>query len=145
MGKDEKVNGAEIAGRILNAMPAQQKDKLVQAIKAADPQAARKIEQNLLSFDDIAELNPKGVQALLRAVEHKDLVISLKTAAEGARQNLYRNMSAGKRRLVEEDFAALPLMPQREVEEAQSRILQKLEELREQGIAQSQNARDIFV
>lgn len=145
MAKDEKVDGAQIASRILNAMPAGHKEKLVQAIKAADPQIARKIEDNLLSFDDIAELTPKSIQALLRVVEHRDLIVGLKTASDPVKENLFRNMSLGKRRLVEEDFAALPMLPQSEVSQAQARILKKLEELRTLGAAQSQTTRDVYV
>jgi len=143
--KDEEVDGPRVAARIIDAMPASNKERLVRAIKAADPQIALKIEANLTTFEDIATLFPQGIQTLIKEVDHKDLVVSLKKASEKVKTALFENMSERKRTTVQEDFATLPQMPLSEVQDAQARITKKLDELRTAGLIRSQSEHDAWV
>ena len=131
--KDEKVDGARIAAQILNNMPSPERARLVEAMKQADPSVIKKVSENLFSFEDIVELTARGVQLLIKEIDHRDLVISLKTASSKVKAVLYENMSERKRLSVDEDFNVLPKMPISEVEDAQFRILKRLDELRTAG------------
>lgn len=142
---DEKVDGPGVAAQILNRMSTTVKDRIVANIKAAQPALAAKIEEKLFNFDEIAELQPQGVQILVKSVEHKDLVIALKTANPGVKSALYGNMSERKREMVEEDFHALPPTRLIEVEEAQRRIMIRLDELRKAGLVKTAGKKDVWV
>lgn len=141
----EYVDGPAIAARILNHMTSSNKDKILQRITSLDPDLANRIEKNLVTFDDILDLTAQSVQKLVQSVDHDDLVLSLKLCSEEVREVLYTNMSQHKRMQTKEDFDALPPTQIGHVEEAQRRILDKLEELREKGLVRSKPKNDMYV
>ena len=143
--EDEIVDGPAAAARILNHMRGSDRQRLMKAITAANPEAARKITANLFTFEDIVNLTHQSVQRLIKEVEHRDLVLSLKLASDAVKQHLYQNMSERKRELVKEDLAALLPAPQSEAEEAQRRVIARIDELRSQGILRSGSDKDLWV
>ena len=143
--EDEIVDGPRVAARILDNMPQSRREAIVTKIRQTDPGLAVKIEANLVTFEDIADLFPQGLQLLIKEIDHQDLIVSLKKASDKVKQALFVNMSQRKRQTVEEDFAGLPQMPLAEVEQAQSRILKKLDELRTAGLIRTQSESDTWV
>jgi flagellar motor switch protein FliG len=145
MSKDEtiKFNGAEIAARILEELPSEDRSRMVEQVRVLNPSAAVKIEQVILShqaptpaatrpaasIEQITELPDRDVQQLLREVPQHDLVISLKSASPEAREKILRNVSETKLRQIESDFKALPPMHPSLVEAAQGRVMRKAEEI----------------
>ncbi len=143
--KDEAVNGPKIAALILSRMKGAQKERIVKAIQNSDPAIATKIEENLFNFDEIADLPNASVQVLLQNISPKDLVVSLKTASEKVKTIIFLNMSERKQQIVKDDFQALAPTRLSDVEEAQRRILGKLDELRTAGLLRTQSKNDIWV
>ncbi|MCO6432664.1 MAG: hypothetical protein J5J00_17565 [Deltaproteobacteria bacterium] len=137
MTEDEKVDGPKIAAQILSRMPSSHREKLMKAIALSDPNAAKKIATNIVTFDDIAELTSQSIQVLIKEVDHYDLVVSLKLAKENVKAALFANMSARKKQVVEEDFTTLPPKKISEVEEAQKRITSKMDQLKTAGLIRS--------
>ena len=142
---DETVDGPAVAAKILNSMRPQNRERLVKAIQGSNPDLAVKIEEKLFNFEEIADLQPAGVQLLIKEVEHRDLVLSLKTASANVKKVLFENMSERRQQIVSEDFSALPAVKLREVEDAQRRIMQKLAALRTSGLLRTQSKNDIWV
>ncbi|MBN8549041.1 MAG: hypothetical protein J0M12_06980 [Deltaproteobacteria bacterium] len=142
---DEKVDGAGIAAKILNSMRPEARARIVKAIQASQPEVAVKIEEKLYNFEEIADLQPHGVQILLKEIDPRDLLLSLKTASENVKKILFENMTERRRQIVEEDFATLPQVKLRDVEDAQRRIMVKLSALRTAGLLKTQSKNDIWV
>lgn len=137
MSKDETVNGPKIAAQILSRMSAGHQSKLMQAIEGKDSKIAKEIKKNLVRFEDIADLTEQSVQLLIKNIDHRDLVVSLKTASEKVKRALFANMSERKRQVVEEDFSVLPPIKLGEIEESQRRITAKMDELITAGTIRS--------
>jgi flagellar motor switch protein FliG len=133
VSEDEKVEGGKLAAQILNSMPASKKQSLLHAIRSRSPEAYQKIEHNVILFNQIPQLDDRGLQLLVKEIDHQELVLALKGAGAEVKEALLRNMSKGKVKLVEEDLAALPRTARSEVEAAQKRIIQKIDELRTAG------------
>ena len=145
MSKDEPVDGPKTAARIISRMAPSEQTRIVSAIRAKDARLAAAITDNLLTFEDIAELTPQSIQILVKAVEHRDLIISLKSASENIKKTLFANMAERKRQIVQEDFAALPPIKISEVEEAQRRIVIKMDELRTVGLIRGVGDSDVMI
>jgi flagellar motor switch protein FliG len=145
MGKDEPVDGPRIAAEILKKMPLKDQDRLVKAIQQAAPDAAQKIQENLFSFEDIADLTVQGLQVLVREIDHQDLVRALKKASPKLKTAFFNNMTDRKRQLVQEDFEALPQLKASDVDEAQKRIIAKVDELRALGTIRTDSSKDVWV
>jgi|GEM_PF-1789686 len=142
---DEKVDGPAIAAAIMSRLPTAQKERLVKAINRTRPDLATKISDKLFNFDDISDLAPQGIQVLLQNILSADLVLSLKTASPKAKAALLENMSERKQQIVREELAALPQVRLVDVEDAQRRILAKLDELRTSGAIRTQSKKDVWV
>jgi flagellar motor switch protein FliG len=142
---DEEVDGPGIAASILTRMSEPHRKQLMHAIRARSSAAADRIEKNLFSFEDVGDLTPQGIQLLIKNIDNRDLVTSLKKASQHVRDTILSNMTDRRRQIVEEDMAALGNMRNEEVQNAQQRILIKLDELRKSGAVRTNNDKDIWV
>ena len=143
MSKDETlhINGAEVAAQILNQLPAEERSRLVECVRVANPEAAVRIETIIVShqvaaiekartsIEKITKLRDQDVQQLLREVPAQDVAISLKTATPEVAEKILRNVSESKQRQIETSFKELPPMPSSLVEAAQGRIMRKADEI----------------
>ena len=147
MDKDdsEDINGAKIAAQILSRMNRATQERLRRQIEERAPEISVKIEANMFRFDDIADLHGPGVQVLVQNISHQDLVLSLKTASSKVKAKFLENISQRKQQMVEEDVDALGPQTVSEVEDAQRRILVKLDELRTAGLIRSEAKNDVWV
>ncbi len=143
--KGEKVDGPKVAAQILNSMTAPNRARLVEAMKQAAPEITERVAENLFSFEDIVDLASQGVQILIKEIDQRDLVISLKSASQAVKRVLFSNMSERKCASVKEDFEALPKISNTEIEEAQFRILKKLDSLRTEGKIRTDSKKDVYV
>lgn len=145
MYNPNRPDGPKIAADILNCMSASRRKKLIANIKELYPDVYESIVSRLWDFDDLAELAPQSAQLVVREVSHEDLVVSLKTATEDVRGVLLENMSPRKKQMVEDDLAVLGKVRLSEVDEAQKRILKKVEELRESGRIRTHSKHEVWV
>jgi flagellar motor switch protein FliG len=143
--EDEKVNGPAIAAKILQAMPQEHRGKILKAMEAKAPELSIKVADNMFNFNDIASLTTQGVQVLLGAIDHRDLVMSFKTASPQVKEMFLSNMSERKAAIVNDDFLTLGKVKLTDVEDAQRRILKILDDLRTSGQIRSQSKNDVWV
>ena len=145
MTDDETVDGPRVAAQILNKMSPDKKNRLLKSIHSKSPEIFAKIEDNIFTFEDIAEITDQGLQALVKEIAHKDLVLALKVAPEKVTRALIKNMSKRKSTIIIEDLQALPLPPESEVSDAKKRILATVEKLRAAGALRTQKSDGIWV
>lgn len=133
MSQDEQINGAQIAAAILNRMSPERKARLLQRIESVDPSVATRIQSNLFGVNDIPSLTSQSVQALLREIDRRDLVLSMRSATPEIQGAILEHMPQRAQEVVREELASLSQASEREAQEAQSRLIAKMEELRSQG------------
>ena len=139
------VNGAHIASQILSHIPAGQRDILLQRIGEKSPDALGKINEYLLSFEDLIQASPRGMQRLVREIDHDDLLLALRHTSNELKAFFIRNMSERKARTVIQDLHTMQKRPLAEIEAAQDRILQRVDELRTAGLFQMHDESDTWV
>ena len=89
--------------------------------------------ESLFTFDDLSNLDPTGVQVLLRKVDKDQLSIGLKGASEELRNLFFSNMSERAAKILREDMAAMGPVRLSDVDEAQLEIVNTAKRLAEQG------------
>ena len=129
MSKEESIDGPRAAAAILSCMSAEDRSRLVEAIREESPALAARVEDNLFDFGKLSYVEDRAVQKLLREVPHRDVIISLKTAPEPVKEKILQNMSESRQRLVKDEVENLPPMRASDVEAAQRRIIKRLEDL----------------
>lgn len=142
--KDEQIDGARVAALILNKMKGPAKERIVEKIQKADPQAALMIETKMTRFEEVRNLTVPHLQALLREVDEQDLVITMQSAAPEIKEKLLSNLSKNKQEFVKEEMRTLLPADSEEMEEAKWRITQKLEKLKSSGVIDGPKKRSVI-
>jgi flagellar motor switch protein FliG len=84
-------------------------------------------------FEDLAKLDPGGVQTLLRNFDKEKLVLALKGANEELRNLFMSNMSERAAKLMRDDMAAKGPVRLRDVEAAQQEMVVVAKALADRG------------
>ncbi len=131
--KTASVGGLKAAAAILNSMETTREAELIAAIRSHDATLGEKIEDLMFVFDDLAGLDDRSMQALLREVPSPRLIIALKGAEPGIREKIFANMSKRAADMLRDDLEVSGPVRVSEVDAAQKEILGIARRLAEAG------------
>lgn len=118
---------------MLNVVGKNVRKNVLDSLSREDPDAAREIENLMFVFDDLAYVDDRAMQKIVREVESRDLATALKVASEEVKQKVLKNLSKRGAQNLEEEMEMLPPQPLVEIEEAQRRILDAAKRLEDAG------------
>jgi flagellar motor switch protein FliG len=84
-------------------------------------------------FEDLAKLDPGGVQTLLRGVEKDSLGLAMKGASESLRELFFSNMSERAAKILREDMESMGPVRLKDVDQAQMAMVQVAKDLAAKG------------
>jgi len=131
-----EVGGPRAVADIFNRLPQKSAKATISYIEQANEQLAVAIKDMMFTFEDISKLDGKSIQEILKTVDKKDLVPSLKTAPEELKEKIFMNMSKKAADALMEELQFLGAIKLKEVEAAQRRIVDVVQKLVEQGVIQ---------
>ncbi|RMD78243.1 MAG: flagellar motor switch protein FliG [Gammaproteobacteria bacterium] len=131
--KSSTVGGPKTAADILNFLDAATGQAVMELIKETDSDLGQKIEDLMFVFDNLAELDDRSMQALLREVSSDSLVLALKGADDAVKEKVFRNMSKRAAEMLREDLEARGPVKLSDVEAAQKEILAVARRMAEAG------------
>jgi flagellar motor switch protein FliG len=131
--KAQTVGGIKTAADILNRLPGTNGATVMEAIKQADAELATRIEDKMFVFEDLAEIDDRGVQAMLREVASESLLIALKGSSDGMKEKIFKNMSKRAAEMLRDDLEAKGPVKLADVEKAQKEILAIARKLADAG------------
>ncbi len=123
----------EAMAEIFNNLDRASESKFLSALEERNRDSAEKIKSLMFTFEDLAKLDPKSVQVLMRVVDKSKLPIALKGASETIKNLFFSNMSERAAKLLKEDIAALGPTRLRDVDEAQATIIGLTKDLAARG------------
>ena len=112
------LGGPKMAASILNFLPG----AALEDLRKSDEGVAVKLQELMFTFDDMAAIDDKGVQAVLREVDSARLVIALKGADASLVEHFLKNMSSRAAEMLKDDMESRGPVKLSEVEEAQKEI-----------------------
>jgi flagellar motor switch protein FliG len=127
------TGGPKAVAEIMNRLDRTAEKHVLARIQEADGTLAETIRGQMFTFEDIVQVDDRGIQRLLKEVEQHDLVLSLKAATPDLTAKIFRNMSERARGLIKEEISFLGPTRLRDVEEAQRRIVEVVRRLEEEG------------
>lgn len=142
-----QAGGAQLVANILNKSNNAVAKSMLESIEEKDYNMALEIKRMMFLFEDIVQIDDKGIQRILRDVDKRDLALSLKVSDEKIRAKVFKNMSERAAAVVKEELEFMGPVKLKEVESAQMRIvdvIKKLEEQDEIAIG-GRGKEDIFV
>ncbi len=132
-GKTSVLGGAKAAANIVNFLDPSQESALMEQITAADQTLAARIQDLIFIFDNLVDVDDRGMQELLRQVPSDKLLIALKGTDETLKQKIFKNMSQRAAEMLRDDLEARGPVRLSEVEAAQKEILATARKLAEAG------------
>ena len=118
------VGGIRTAAEIINFMGSAAESSVLGNLREFDEDLAQKIMDQMIVFENLMDIDDRGIQLVLREVESGSLVIALKGAAEELREKIFRNMSNRASEMLREDLEVMGPVRVSEVEAHQKQILQ---------------------
>lgn len=127
------LGGVKATASIMNFIDSTVEAEVMDGIREADESLAAQIADLMFVFDNLQELDDKGVQVLLREVSTDLLVIALKGADTALQEKIFKNMSKRAAELLRDDLEAKGPVRVSEVEAAQKEILTVARRLADEG------------
>jgi flagellar motor switch protein FliG len=125
--------GAKALAGILNHADRTTERNVLESLLSADKALAEEVRGMLFVFEDIVKLDERAIQQVLREVDQKDLVLALRGAPEGVMDVVLTNMSERGAAMLKEEMEIQQPQRQRDVDEAQSRVVAVVRQLDEAG------------
>lgn len=127
------LNGKSSAAAIMNSIDAELETTVMGAMHDDDADLTEKIAELMFVFEDLADLDDRGMQRLIREISVDTLVMALKGVDENLQEKFFGNMSARAADMLREDLEAKGPMKLAEVEAAQKEILATAKQLADEG------------
>ncbi len=133
MMKKQAMGGTRAAADILNFMNGENEASAMACLKNYDPDMAQRIMDEMFVFENILDIDDRGIQLLLREVQSDSLIVALKGASEEMREKIFKNMSQRAAEMMREDLESKGPVRLSEVEEQQREILVVVRRLADEG------------
>ncbi len=131
--KSSSVGGIKTAANILNFMDSAIEVTILDKVKELDPDLGQQIQDLMFVFDNLAEVDDRSIQALLREVSSETLITALKGADDSVKDKVLKNMSRRAAEMLQDDLDARGPVRLSEVEQAQKEILAIARRMAEAG------------
>lgn len=143
--KSSSVGGVKVAANILNFMDGGQDETILGAIGEVDDELGTRIRDLMFVFDNIADIDDRAMQSVLREVPSERLALALRGAEARVREKVTGNMSQRAAEILIEDMEARGPVRLAEVEAAQKEILVIVRRMADSGEIQLSAKTETFV
>ena len=132
-GTTSALGGAKAAADIVNLLDPGVEGAVMEQITRADEALSQRIQDLVFVFDNLIDVDDRGMQELLRNVQSDRLLLALKGADDDLKQKIFKNMSQRAAEMLKDDLEAKGPVKLSEVESAQKEILLAARRLAEAG------------
>lgn len=144
--KKSQLGGVRAAAEILNFMGSTLETATMEAVREHDAELAERIEDQMFVFENLLDLDDRGIQSVLKEVQSDSLIVALKGASQELRNKIFANMSQRAAELLRDDLEAKGPVRLSEVEAEQKQILKTVRRMAGEGqIVLGTSSEDAFV
>jgi flagellar motor switch protein FliG len=128
-----QIGGARTVANILNTMKKEDSAAEMGKIETADAETHQKIKDLLFVFENLLDVDDRGIQTLLRDVGSDTLAVALRGAEPEVQEKIMKNMSKRAAEILKDDMEARGPVKLTDVEAAQKEIIVVVQRLAEEG------------
>lgn len=143
--KSSSIGGIKVAANILNFMDSGQDELILGNIGEVDSNLGTRIRDLMFVFDNLADIDDRAMQSVLRDVASGCLALALRGADAKVRDKITSNMSQRASEILLEDMEARGPVRLTEVEAAQKEILSLVRKMADAGEIQLSAKAEAFV
>ncbi|MDX8153213.1 flagellar motor switch protein FliG [Patulibacter brassicae] len=129
----QAAGGVDTLAQILNNTDRGTERNVLDALAESDPELAEEVRRKLFVFEDVAGLDDRSIQLVLRDVEQRDLALALRGVDAQVQDRILANLSQRAAEMLRDEMEFQPPQLKRVVEEAQGRIVAVVRRLEEAG------------
>jgi flagellar motor switch protein FliG len=133
LASTNRADSHEMMAEIFNSLDRQTENRFMTLLEERNRDASDKIKALMFTFEDLADLDPSGVQTLLRSIDNDKLSIALKGASDALRDLFFANMSERAAKILREDMVAMGPVRLSDVDEAQIEMVNSAKDLAARG------------
>jgi flagellar motor switch protein FliG len=131
--KSSSFGGVSTAAKIMNFTKVNLETAIMSGVSNLDEELALKIQDSMFTFDNLAGVDNRAIQVLMRSVESDLLMTALKGADEEVRDKFLGNMSQRAKVMFLDDMEAKGPIRITDVEDAQKNIMRLARVLSDKG------------
>jgi flagellar motor switch protein FliG len=131
--RTSELGGEKAAADIINALEPSIESSVMEHITNADSALGARIQDLVFVFDNLIDVDDRGLQEILRQVQGDQLLLALKGCDEPLKQKIFKNMSQRAAEMLRDDLEAKGPVRLAYVEAAQKEILAVARKLAEEG------------
>ncbi|MDI4653745.1 MULTISPECIES: flagellar motor switch protein FliG [Pseudoalteromonas] len=128
-----KMGGLKAAADIMNYLDTNVEGQLMDSIREHDEEMSQQIQDLMFVFENLMDVEDRGIQAILREVQQDVLMKAIKGTDEALKEKILSNMSKRAAELLADDLEAMGPVRISEVEAAQKEILSAARRLADSG------------
>lgn len=132
--RDAKKDNHQTIAEIFNHLDRTHEKVFMEKLEGLNKESAERVRSLMFTFDDLLELDSNSMQSLVRNLDKGKMALALKGASENMRTAFFKNMSARAAKLLEEEIQIMGMVRLRDVEEAQSYVIETAKSLAEEGV-----------
>jgi flagellar motor switch protein FliG len=118
---------------ILRNLGKELRDAMIQAIREKDPEAADKVSELMIVWEDILYVADRSLQTALRGIEAQQLALALHRVDDSLRERIKKNISERATAMMEEEASLMSSPKKTDVEAARGEIVKSLQQMNEKG------------
>jgi flagellar motor switch protein FliG len=133
LSQTRRRDAHEVMAEIFNNFDRQTETRFMTSLEDDNRESAERIKALMFTFDDLVRLDTGSAQTLMRHIDKEKLAVALKGAGEPVRDFFMGNMSTRAAKMLVDDMQALGPVRLREVDEAQSQLVNLAKDLAAKG------------
>ncbi|WP_024750951.1 flagellar motor switch protein FliG [Helicobacter pylori] len=139
-----EVGGLRAVAEIFNRLGQKSAKTTLARIESVDNKLAGAIKEMMFTFEDIVKLDNFAIREILKVADKKDLSLALKTSTKDLTDKFLNNMSSRAAEQFVEEMQYLGAVKIKDVDVAQRKIIEIVQNLQEKGVIQTGEEEDVI-
>jgi flagellar motor switch protein FliG len=131
--EQEETGGIESVADMLNLCDRATEKGILENLEEEDPDLVEQIRKLMFVFEDVLNVDDRGIQQVLKEVDNEELAVALKASSEELKNKIFGNMSDRAAEMVQDEMEFMGPVRVADVESAQQRIVDVVRRLEESG------------
>ncbi len=124
-----KVGGRKPLAQVLNQVDRTTERQILGSLQELDAELADEVRKFMFVFEDIALLDDRSMQRLVREIDTKDLSLALRNVDDALKAKFFANMSSRAAEMLKDEMSVGGQVRIKNIEEAQGRIVEIVKRL----------------
>ena len=132
--KIDSSNGFDSLLDILTKVDGKTEKNIIKFLEDKNNILAERLKANMITFEDIENIDDTSIQKILKEVNIKDVAIALKGADDNISSIILKNQSSRAAQALREEISLLGALKVSQVEEAKRNIVKIIRKLEQEGV-----------